>query len=45
MLVLTTLAYPAVLLRLCAGAGLLVDSCSGRWLPASLLPAVGASAL
>jgi hypothetical protein len=45
MFLLTTLAYPAVLLLLCAGAGLLVDACSGRWLPTSLLPVVGASAL
>ena len=45
MFVLTTLAYPAVLLLLCVGAGLLVDACSGGWLPASLLPAVGAAAL
>lgn len=45
MFVLTTLAYPAVLLLLCAGAGLLVDGCSGRWLPVALLPAVGAAAL
>jgi hypothetical protein len=45
MFVLTTLAYPAVLLLLCAGAGLLLDSTSGRWLPACSLPVVGASAL
>src|SRR2546425_13087782 len=45
MFVLTTLAYPAVLLLLCVGAGLLVDACSGGWLPPSLLPAVGAAAL
>jgi hypothetical protein len=45
MFVSTTLAYPVVLLLLCAGAGLLVDRASGRWLPAALLPAVGAAAL
>jgi hypothetical protein len=45
MFVLTTLAYPAVLLLLCAGAGLLVDRVSGGWLPAALLPALGAGAL
>jgi hypothetical protein len=45
MFALTTLAYPAVLLLLCAGAGLLVDRLSGSWLPAVLLPAVGAAAL
>jgi hypothetical protein len=45
MFVLTTLAYPAVLLLLCAGAGLLLDRMSGGWLPAALLPACGAAAL
>jgi hypothetical protein len=45
MFALTTLAYPAVLLLLCAGAGLLVDRLAGGWLPAALLPAVGAAAL
>ena len=45
MYLLTTLAYPAVLLLLCAGAGLLVDRVSGRWLPAALLPITGAAAL
>jgi hypothetical protein len=42
---LTVLAYPLVLALLCAGAGLLVDRCSGRMLPAALLPSVGAAAL
>jgi hypothetical protein len=45
MFALTTLAYPAVLLLLCAGAGLLVDRLAGGWLPGALLPAVGAAAL
>ena len=39
------LVYPLALALLCAGAGLLVDRCSGRWLPAALLPSVGAAAL
>jgi hypothetical protein len=41
----TTLLYPCVLAALCAGAGLLVDRCSGGFLPASLLLVVGAAAL
>jgi hypothetical protein len=45
MFVLTTLAYPAVLLLLCAGAGLALDRLSGGWLPAALLPASGAATL
>jgi hypothetical protein len=45
MFALTSLAYPAVLATLCVGAGLLVDRASGRFLPAVLLPAVGAAAL
>jgi hypothetical protein len=45
MFVLTALIYPAVLAALCIGAGLLVDRCSGSFLPAALLPAVGAAAL
>ena len=45
MFVLTTLAYPLALAALCLGAGLLVDGCSGRFLPASLLLPVGAAAL
>ena len=45
MFVLTTLVYPMVLAALCIGAGLLVDRCSGGWLPGLLLPSVGAAAL
>ena len=45
MFVLTTLVYPVVLAVLCVGAGLLVDRCSGGFLPAMLLPTVGAAAL
>jgi hypothetical protein len=45
MFVLTTLAYPVVLCVLCLGAGLLVDRCSGAFLPAPLLLAVGGAAL
>ncbi len=42
---LTVFAYPLVLALLCLGAGLAVDRCSGRFLPAALLPSVGAAAL
>jgi len=45
MFVATVLLYPCVLAALCAGAGLLVDRCSGGWLPAALLLTVGAAAL
>jgi hypothetical protein len=45
MFVLTTLVYPLVLALLCVGAALLIDRLSGGWLPAMLLPAVGAAAL
>ena len=45
MFVLTTLVYPLVLAALCIGAGLLVDRCCGGWLPALLLPSVGAAGL
>jgi hypothetical protein len=45
MFILTTLVYPLVLASLCVGAGLLVDRCSGGWLPALLLPTTGAAAL
>ncbi len=45
MFVLTTLVYPVVLALLCVGAALLVDRVSGGWLPAMLLPVVGAAAL
>jgi hypothetical protein len=43
--ILTALVYPVVLAVLCVGAGLLVDRASGRFLPRTLLPAVGAAAL
>ncbi len=39
------LVYPLVLALLCVGAGLLIDRCSGGFLPAALLPSVGAGAL
>jgi hypothetical protein len=42
---LTLFVYPLALALLCLGAGLLVDACSGRFLPAALLPSVGAAAL
>jgi len=42
---LTVFAYPLVLALLCLGAGLVVDRCSGRFLPLALLPAIGAAAL
>jgi hypothetical protein len=42
---LTLLAYPLALALLCVGAGLLVDRCSGSFLPAALVPSVGAAAL
>ncbi len=45
MFLATALLYPCVLAGLCAGAGLLVDRCSGEFLPASLLLVVGAAAL
>jgi hypothetical protein len=45
MFALTTLVYPCLLAALCLGAGLLVDRLSGRFLPAVLLPAVGAATL
>src|ERR1700722_7086774 len=38
---LTLFVYPLALALLCLGAGLLVDRCSGRFLPAALLPSVG----
>jgi hypothetical protein len=43
--VATVLLYPCALAALCIGAGLLVDRCSGGWLPAPLLLTVGAAAL
>jgi hypothetical protein len=45
MFLLTALVYPCVLAVLCAGAGLLVDRCSGGFLPAPLLLSVGAATL
>jgi hypothetical protein len=42
---LTLLVYPLALALLCVGAGLLVDCCSGRFLPLALVPGVGAAAL
>ena len=45
MFALNALVYPCVLAALCVGAGLLVDRCSGGFLPGALLPAVGAAAL
>src|SRR5215472_17268680 len=45
MFALTTLVYPTVLAVLCVGAGLLVDRLSGNFVPAALLPAIGAAAL
>jgi hypothetical protein len=42
---LTVFAYPLALALLCLGAGLLVDRLSGEFLPAALLPSVGAAAL
>ena len=38
-------AYPLALALLCVGAGLLIDRASDGFLPAALLPAVGAAAL
>jgi hypothetical protein len=45
MFLATALLYPCVLAALCAGAGLLVDRLSGRFLPPALLLSVGAAAL
>ena len=45
MFIATALLYPCALALLCLGAGLLVDHACGRFLPAALLPAVGAAAL
>jgi len=45
MFILTVLVYPVVLATLCTGAALLVDRCSGGFVPAALFPAVGAAAL
>ena len=45
MYLATALLYPCVLGALCAGTGLLVDRCSGSFLPAPLLIPVGAAGL
>jgi hypothetical protein len=45
MFIAITLLYPCVLAALCAGAGLLVDRLSGRFLPPALLLTVGGAAL
>jgi len=45
MFVVATVAYPWLLELLCVGAGLLVDRLSGRFVPAVLLPVLGAAAL
>jgi hypothetical protein len=45
MFALTALVYPVVLAALCTGAALLVDRCSGAFLPGALLPAIGAATL
>jgi len=45
MFVLTTLVYPVVLVALCTGAALVVDRCSGGFLPGALFPAIGAAML
>jgi hypothetical protein len=45
MFILTTLAYPCLLELLCVGTGLLVDRLCGRFIPAVLLPALGAATL
>ena len=45
MFILSALVYPIVLATLCIGAGLLVDRCSGGFLPGALLPTVGAAGL
>ncbi len=45
MFALTTLVYPVVLAVLVVGAGLLIDRLCGGFLPAALLPTVGAAGL
>ena len=45
MYLATVLGYPALLALLCLGAGLLADRASGGFLPAALLPCVGAAVL
>jgi hypothetical protein len=43
-MLLAWVVFPLVLLALCVGLGLLVDSISGRRLPGALIPAVGMTA-
>jgi hypothetical protein len=43
--ILTSVVYPGLLELLCVGTGLLVDRLCGRFLPAVLLPVVGAAGL
>jgi hypothetical protein len=43
MFLSSAFAYPLVLVLLCVGTGLLVDRISGTFLPAALLPSVGAA--
>jgi hypothetical protein len=45
MFLLTTIVYPCVFALVCVGTGLAVDRASGRFLPAVMLPALGAAAL
>ena len=45
MFILTTLVYPVMLEALCVGTGLLIDRFCGRFVPAVLLPAIGAAGL
>lgn len=45
MFIATALLYPCVLAALCLGTGLLIDRCSGGWLPAPLLLVAGAAGL
>ena len=45
MFILTTLVYPVTLEALCVGTGLLIDRFCGRFVPAVLLPAIGAAGL
>jgi hypothetical protein len=45
MFLLTTIVYPCVFALVCVGTGLAVDRASGRFLPAVMLPVVGAAAL
>ena len=45
MFILTAVVYPGLLELLCVGTGLLVDRLCGRFLPAVLLPVIGAAGL